>query len=99
MMSGDALLLVLVMIFGCAAFLFGVIYLVFRALGWMGHGFVGLLRSAPHEATPEPLDNPRPLRACPRSECGRTEDRQGARYCSQCGAGLRPIPRVNQYDQ
>ncbi len=99
MMPGDALLLVLVLIFGCAAFFFGVIYLVFRSLGWLGRGFVGAFRSVPPEAPNRPAGDRRPRLGCPRTECGRIEDREGAHYCSQCGAGLRPIPRVDQNDQ
>ena len=99
MMYGDALLLVLVMVFGLAAFFFGVIYLVFRGLGWMGRGFVGVFRSKPVEAPNQPLGDAGRRQGCPRTECGRIEDREGARYCSQCGAGLRPIPCMDQYDQ
>ena len=97
-MHGDALLLILVMVFGCAAFFFGVIYLVFRVFAWFGRGFVGVFRTAPPK---EPVGGPhrrRALLVCPREECQRVEGRRDARYCSQCGVSLRPIACMDQND-
>lgn len=98
MMQGDALLLILVMVFGCAAFFFGVIYLIGRALAWCGRGFVGVFRSAPSGKQAGSDLGPGRQLVCPREECRREEDRPDARYCSQCGAPLRPLHGLDQYD-
>ena len=34
-MHGDVLLIVLVLVFGCAAFFFGILYALGRAVAWM----------------------------------------------------------------
>lgn len=94
MMASNALVLILVMVLGCAGFLFGVIYVVFRGFGWLGRGVAGLVRHGPHQSVDGP---PRMVGSC--EACGHGEERPGAHYCSQCGAGLRPIPSVDQYDQ
>ena len=94
MMASNALVFILLMVLGCAGFLFGVIYLVFHALGWFGRGVAGLVR----QESDQPANGPQRIVAgC--EACGRTEERPGAHYCSQCGAGLRPIPCMDQYDQ
>ena len=94
MMASNALVFILLMVLGCAGFLFGVIYLVFHALGWFGRGVAGLVR----QGSDQPADGPQRIVAgC--EACGRSEERPGAHYCSQCGAGLRPIPCMDQHDQ
>ena len=86
-MQGDLLLVALILVFGVAAFLFGLVYVVWCIVGGIGRGMWSLLR---------PL---RPVgkmgRACtfggtvycPRLNCRKVEYRN-ARFCSQCGATL-----------
>lgn len=86
-MHGDALLIVLLLVFGCAAFLFGVIYLFCQFFAWMGRGLLGMFR--PHRPA-APVERrkigSRP-RVCPNERCRKVEYR-AARYCSQCGTPL-----------
>ena len=84
-MHGDALLLIFAMIFGCAAFLFGVIYLICRMLGWVGRGFAGIFRPGAAAAERRMTSEGPRGRVCPREECRRVESRLDARYCSRCG--------------
>ena len=86
-MHGDLLLVLLICVLGCAAFLVGVAY----CIGWVflevGRAFLRLIGVAP---------TPRPERAgvgaamprmCPRSRCQAVEYRP-ARFCSRCGTKL-----------
>jgi hypothetical protein len=87
-MHGDLLLVVVILVFGCAAFLFGVIYLVCSVIGFVGRGVLGLFK--PDRAPPGRRSGVRGAGAlvCPREECRKVEYRD-AKYCSQCGAPLR----------
>ncbi len=87
-MHGEAFAVVLILIFGCAAFFFGLIYGFCRLFAWLGRGVWGLV-------WPQRLsdDGPRAVGwsrpgSCPNRRCKNVEYRRGARYCSQCGAPL-----------
>ncbi len=83
-MHGDVLLIVLVLVFGCAAFFFGILYALGRAVAWVGRGVWGVCRPGSPPVGPRGLG----VRFCPRTECRRVERRRDARYCSQCGQRL-----------
>lgn len=88
-MHGDVAIVVLILIFGCAAFFFGVIYIIARALGWIGRGLWTLAGGSPRAAAR--CCGPAPSGAsavCTRDGCQRIENRWRARYCSRCGAPL-----------
>ena len=88
MMHGDALVVVLILIFGCAAFFFGLIYALGRCFAWMGRGVTGLFRPRrPGDPRSQPPRRTRPG-VCPNEKCRHVEYRRGARYCGQCGASL-----------
>ena len=93
-MASNALVFVIVMVLGCAGFLFGVIYLVFNVFGWFSRGVVGLVRQSPSGSAD---GSPRTFGSC--EACGHSEKRMGARFCSHCGTGLEPIPCVDQHDR
>ncbi len=81
-MSGDALVVILILVLGCAALVFGVLYVIARAFGEVGKGFFAVLRGPRGDRRPRPR-----VRVCSRERCRKTEVRDG-RYCSQCGAPL-----------
>jgi hypothetical protein len=90
-MHGELPILVLILIFGCAAFFFGVVYLIGRAIAWLAKSLASLVGwscdSAVAPGRPARM-GAQQRRVCPRSGCHRVEYRHGARYCSQCGARL-----------
>ena len=86
-MQGDLLLVALILVFGVAAFLFGLVYVVWCVVGAVGRGMWSLVR--PWRPVPT-AERARPFgRAvyCPRLNCRKVEYRN-ARFCSQCGATL-----------
>ncbi len=86
-MQGEALLVVLIVVFGCAAFLFGLVYVVCAVFAAIGRGFWGLVRPLGRIGPVGSLrPGGRPL-VCPRANCRKAEYRE-ARFCSQCGARL-----------
>ena len=86
-MHGDLLLVVLILVFGCAAFLFGLVYVVGCVVTAVGRGMWGLFRPSRCSGPPAPARaSSRPLR-CPRVNCRKVEYRN-ARFCSQCGAPM-----------
>lgn len=90
-MHGDALVIVLLLVFGCAAFLFGVIYLLLKLLAALGRGVAGVFR---RPSSGNGLGEARVcsrVRVCPRERCRKVEYRD-ARYCSQCGTPLVVAP-------
>jgi len=87
-MQVDVIVVLLIVVFGCAAFLFGVFYLVCQAVGAVWRGAVGLIRPGGGVSRTAAA---RPERVCPRPECRKVEHRQ-ARFCSQCGAALADPP-------
>jgi len=89
MMHGDVAIVVLILVFGCAAFFFGVIYMVGRALAWVGRGVWRLAGGSPRVTARCCGTAPGgATRMCTREGCRRIENRRGARYCSRCGAPL-----------
>ncbi len=96
-MHGDALLLIVAMVFGCAAFFFGVIYLFCRAIAWVGLGFAGIFRSSSSGARCGMTSRRSRRRICPREECRKMENRADAQYCSRCGAPLTAL-NVDHHD-
>ena len=86
-MQGDLLLVALILVFGVAAFLFGLVYVVWCVVGTVGRGMWSLVR--PRRS----LGNGVRIRTfgrgvyCPRLNCRKVEYRN-ARFCSQCGAPL-----------
>ena len=90
-MPGDPVVVVFILIVGCAAFLFGVLYLFGRVLGAIGRSFASIFRGRSATA---PAGEPRGKRGliCSREQCRKIEYRNG-RFCSQCGATLtKPTP-------
>ena len=86
-MHGDLLLVVLILVFGCAAFLFGLVYVVGCVVSAVGRGMWTLVRPWRRGGTAENVRTfSRPLR-CSRVNCRKVEYRN-ARFCSQCGARL-----------
>jgi len=87
-MHGEPLLIIVVLVFGIGAFLFGVIYVVCSILSAIGRGMMGIVRPHRRTGTAE-LDGTlsRPL-VCPRRTCRKVEHRGDARFCGQCGAEL-----------
>lgn len=96
-MHGDILIILVLLVLGVAAFFFGVIYAVFRALASVRRGIVRVLWprsvrrsprvSAPPAVRPVRSQGRRTFRVCPREQCRHVEHRP-ARFCSQCGAEL-----------
>ena len=89
-MPGDPLVVVLILIIGCAAFLFCVLYVFGRMFSIIGQGFMSMFRGG------RPPSEPGGFRAgqvliCSREQCRKTEYRNG-RFCSQCGAPLENAP-------
>lgn len=86
-MHGDLLLVVLILVFGCAAFLFGLVYVVYWVLGAAGRGLWSLVRPSQRGGAAMRIGwRSRPV-FCPRPNCRKVEYRN-ASYCSQCGAPL-----------
>ena len=83
-MQGDVLLVILLLGFGCAAFLFCVVYMVCQFLAWIGRGVMGVV--CPRRTAARPGKRPSCSRPqmCPNDKCRKIEYRN-ARYCSQCG--------------
>lgn len=87
LMYADPFMVLVVLVLGCAAFFFGVIYFFFRLISGVGRGLYRMLY-------PERSSNPRrhhgrlsTVRVCPRPACGKREHR-AANFCSQCGTPL-----------
>ena len=88
-MPADAVIVVVLMlVVGCAAFLFGVIYLTGRLIGGAGRCMMRLVRPGRRQTPGRPLAPIQTVLVCPREQCGRTENRSDARFCSQCGTQL-----------
>ncbi len=86
-MHGEALLLVLMLLIGCVAFFFGIIYLVWSVLSWLGRGVWHVIHPGRWSRTDGgPVISLR-RRVCRNPKCRKVEHRK-ARYCSQCGVPL-----------
>ena len=81
-MHGDLLLVVGILVFGCAAFLFVVGYLLWSGIEFIGTRLVRLGRPRQQGEAGQMVT----LR-CPRERCGIVEHRR-ATFCRQCGARL-----------
>lgn len=87
-MQGDFLIVLLLLVVGCAAFLFGVIYVFCQFFARIGRGLMGIIapgRSGGADGQARRCS--RPL-VCPNKRCSKIEYR-AATFCSQCGARLR----------
>ncbi len=91
-MPGDLLLVVAILVMGCTAFFFGIIYVLCQGVSWLWRGVTGVFRrpSDSRATSIRRIKRAAPL-TCPRAECGKIE-RRPARYCSQCGTRLVPPP-------
>ncbi|MEK6799789.1 MAG: hypothetical protein AABZ12_12560 [Planctomycetota bacterium] len=89
-MHGDLFLVVVVLVFGCAAFVFGLVYLVCaavaRVIGGVGR-LLGLKTAPPGGRRSVRHGGWRRSRVCPHAHCRNVEFRP-ARYCSRCGSRL-----------
>jgi len=85
-MHSELLLVVLILIIGCASFLFGVIYLVCSALRIVGRGVYRLVVPSGGRGCAARRSSGAPL-VCSRPGCRKIEYRK-ARFCSRCGAAL-----------
>jgi hypothetical protein len=86
-MHGDAVLIVLLLVFGCVAFLFGVVYLLCQSFAWVGRGLLGIFRPCRRADEAGPRMPGLRSRVCPNERCRKVEYRK-ARFCSQCGTRL-----------
>lgn len=95
-MHGDVLIFVLVVVFGCAAFGFGIVYLFCKFVGALFRGVKSLFGGAVRKENERQPYAPRPvgrvevqgrgvMSRCPR--CGQPESRP-ATYCGQCGTAM-----------
>lgn len=86
-MNVDLPIVLLLLVVGCAAFLFGIFYAFCRIIGAFFDGVVSFLRPK-RLRVPDSVFMMRDDQShCPRSKCGKLERRDGL-YCSQCGARL-----------
>ena len=84
-MQGDVLLLVLFLVLGCAACIFGVLYLICRLFARVGRGVAGVFKPCGPAGMPKRLMKGPRRRVCPNVQCRKNEYRREAVYCSQCG--------------
>jgi len=97
-MNADLPIVLLLLVIGCAAFLFGIFYAFCRIIGAFFDGVVSLFRPK-RLRMPDVCFVMRDEQVlCPRSKCGKLE-RRGALYCSQCGVRLTGTHRVFQKRQ
>ena len=86
-MHGEVLLVILILVFGWAACLFGVIYFVVRLVSLLGRKVLGVFKPDPLTSVPGQSMVGARRSICSRELCRKVEYRD-ARYCSQCGAPL-----------
>ena len=85
-MHGDLLIVVGILILGCAAFLFGVVYAVCSAIKMVARGmFFALFPRQRHSTGRQGLR--RGALICPQPNCRRIEHRP-AKFCARCGTAL-----------
>ena len=89
-MPGDPVVVVFILIVGCAAFLFCILYMFGRMLGFIGQGFMSLFRGRRLAGPSGGIPGKKAL-ICSREQCRKIEYRNG-RFCSQCGAPLTKPP-------
>ena len=83
-MHGEVLAFLLLLTIGCAAFLYGVVWLVARCVAIVGGAFLSMLGLGSRHRSSA---NAREVRVCTNPRCRRIEIRAG-RYCASCGAPL-----------
>jgi hypothetical protein len=86
-MHGDFLIVLLLMVVGCAALLFGIVYMFCQFFARIGRGLLGVIapgRVAGADGWGGRCGRPR---VCPNDRCRKVEHRP-ASYCSQCGTRL-----------
>ncbi len=86
-MPMEPLVVVILLVVGCAAFLLWVLYCLFWVFGRAGGGFMRLIGLGP--AQPPPSTTAAAATVCSNDRCQKVERRKG-RYCSQCGSPLQP---------
>lgn len=84
-MHGEVIAFLVLLTIGCAAFLYGVVWLVARCVGVVGGAFLSVLGFRRRRPTPS---NAREVRICTNPRCRRIEVRAG-RYCASCGVPLK----------
>lgn len=83
----EPLVVVILLVVGCAAFLLWVLYCMFWVFGKAGGGLLRLVGLGPARWKSHPPTGA--AQVCSNDRCQKVERRQG-RYCSQCGAPLQP---------
>ncbi len=86
----DIGVMLLVLVLGCAAFFFGILYAIARLLGAVRHAILSLLWPKRRPAATSRASNGH-TRLCSREQCRHAEHREAV-YCSQCGALLDDAP-------
>ncbi len=86
-MHADLLLFLFVVVFGCAAFIFGIFFVICRMIAGLGRSIFRLVGGEPRRRRPAGSLFRSQARICPQPGCGKAELRP-ARYCSQCGARM-----------
>ncbi len=86
-MHGDLVLVALILVFGVAAFLFGLVYVVWCIVGTVGRGMWSLVRPRRPVGMAECARSFGRGGFCPRLNCRKVEYRR-AKFCSQCGTEL-----------
>ena len=97
-MHVDLPIVLLLLVIGCAAFLFGIFYAFCRIIGAFFTGVVSLFRPRRMRLHDVEFMMRDELLHCLRPKCGRLE-RRNAHYCSQCGARLTGTRHVFQKRQ
>lgn len=93
-MHADLALMLLVLVFGCAAFLFGIVYFVYWMLSTVWSGVVTVMTPASKKPSRKAGAASPSGQACPNRDCRHAEWRE-ASYCCRCGARLtRPRAEV-----
>jgi len=87
-MTGEIAAMLLLLLFGCAAFVISVVFIVGRIMAGMWRGFTWLAGGSCCETEPTARADrgwhTGDGRVCPRPQCRKVEYRP-ARFCSQCG--------------
>lgn len=87
-MQIDIVAFFVVLLFGCVAFVFGVLCLIGKTFAMMGRMIGRVLFGSGVDCAWSPSEpGEGSVRTCPRPACGKTETRS-ARFCSQCGLRL-----------
>ncbi len=89
MASGSTVLIVCLLVaVGAAAFVLGLLSLLWRGLAWVGGGMLALAGLGRSRDAGRALRGVAPrLRLCPNEKCRGTE-RRAALYCARCGGKL-----------